>query len=130
MHGTQIYQGSSLDLFWSFFEQLNKPFTFSYLIFVYVPIFFVYFFTGLQVKLQESVYGTQRDYLGSVQAKLYSFYGPICNKSWDDKDANATCHGLNYTHGLSFYGRDNSGGNKFDYIKKFLVLIKLPPQYS
>ncbi|KAK7116610.1 hypothetical protein V1264_002264 [Littorina saxatilis] len=62
----------------------------------------------LQVRLRESVYRTSRTYLGAVQANRYGFWGPVCNSSWDDRDANATCHGLNFTYGLSFYGRDTT----------------------
>nr|KAG5697337.1 hypothetical protein BaRGS_004063 [Batillaria attramentaria] len=56
----------------------------------------------------ETVYGAG-GYYGGVQVNRYGFWGPVCNNSWDDRDANATCHGLGYTYGITFYGRDRTG---------------------
>ncbi|KAK7484006.1 hypothetical protein BaRGS_00024741, partial [Batillaria attramentaria] len=62
----------------------------------------------LTVQLVETVYGAG-GYYGGVQVNRYGFWGPVCNNSWDDRDANATCHGLGYTYGITFYGRDRTG---------------------
>nr|KAG5697333.1 hypothetical protein BaRGS_004059 [Batillaria attramentaria] len=63
---------------------------------------------ALTVRLVETVYGAG-GYYGGVQVNRYGFWGPVCNNSWDDRDANATCHGLGYTYGITFYGRDRTG---------------------
>ncbi|XP_076465930.1 scavenger receptor cysteine-rich domain-containing protein DMBT1-like [Babylonia areolata] len=62
----------------------------------------------LQTRLVEYEYGVRRNYLGVVLVNRYGFWGPVCNSSWDDRDANATCHGLGYTYGISYFGRDYS----------------------
>lgn len=62
---------------------------------------------ALSVRVVETVYGSGA-YYGGLQVNRYGFWGPVCNTSWDDKDANATCHGLGYGYGVTFYGRDRT----------------------
>ncbi|XP_025115895.1 deleted in malignant brain tumors 1 protein-like [Pomacea canaliculata] len=45
-------------------------------------------------------------YYGMVEVNRYGLWGPVCNNSWDDRDANATCRGLGYSHGVTFYGNN------------------------
>ena len=78
------------------------------------------FCPGLQVRLKETVYGRSRRYLGGVQVNRYGFWGPVCNSSWDDRDANATCHGLGYSYGITYFGRDSTGELCFP----FLICLK------
>ena len=73
------------------------------------------FCAGLQVRLKETVYGRSRTYLGGVQVNRYGFWGPVCNSSWDDRDANATCHGLGFQYGITYFGRDLSRELCFHY---------------
>ncbi|XP_025076892.1 scavenger receptor cysteine-rich type 1 protein M160-like [Pomacea canaliculata] len=47
-------------------------------------------------------------YYGMVEVNRYGLWGPVCNNSWDDRDANATCRGLGYSHGVTFYGSNVS----------------------
>ena len=75
--------------------------------------------TGLQVRIyrrrrrpQRRFYGRRPQrgfYPGTVEVNRYGFWGPVCNSSWDDRDANATCHGLGYVHGIPYYGSAAQG---------------------
>ncbi|PVD37781.1 hypothetical protein C0Q70_00382 [Pomacea canaliculata] len=50
-------------------------------------------------------------YYGMVEVNRYGLWGPVCNNSWDDRDANATCRGLGYSHGVTFYGNNYASRN-------------------
>lgn len=43
-------------------------------------------------------------YYGSLEANLYGFWGPVCRKDWDDRDANVTCVQLGFSGGVSYRG--------------------------
>ncbi|XP_025115915.1 deleted in malignant brain tumors 1 protein-like isoform X2 [Pomacea canaliculata] len=45
-------------------------------------------------------------YYGMVEVNRYGLWGPVCNRNWDDRDANATCRGLGYSHGVTFFGNN------------------------
>lgn len=56
------------------------------------------FDSELQVRIADSIYH------GPLEAKIYDFWGPVCKKDWDDRDANVTCHQLGYIGGVAFKG--------------------------
>ncbi|XP_076465365.1 scavenger receptor cysteine-rich domain-containing protein DMBT1-like [Babylonia areolata] len=58
----------------------------------------------LQVRLQQE----STTHSKPVLVNRYGFWGPVCSTGWDDRDANATCHGLGYTYGISLYGRNTT----------------------
>ena len=43
-------------------------------------------------------------YAGHVVIKRFGFLGFICNNSWDDHDANVSCHALGYAYGMKYDG--------------------------
>ncbi|PVD37785.1 hypothetical protein C0Q70_00386 [Pomacea canaliculata] len=47
-------------------------------------------------------------YYGMVEVNRYGLWGPVCNNSWDDRDANATCRGLGYSHGKPLFSWETS----------------------
>ncbi|XP_033749618.1 deleted in malignant brain tumors 1 protein-like isoform X1 [Pecten maximus] len=54
--------------------------------------------TAMQIRIDGN------KYYGSLEANLYGFWGPICRKDWDDKDANVTCAQLGFSGGMSYRG--------------------------
>ncbi|KAL8566281.1 hypothetical protein ACOMHN_056852 [Nucella lapillus] len=57
----------------------------------------------IRLQVRPNWFGRIYSYAARIEVNRYGVWGPVCNHGWDDRDANATCHGLGFNYGRSMF---------------------------
>ncbi|KAL8597993.1 hypothetical protein ACOMHN_011418 [Nucella lapillus] len=55
------------------------------------------------LEVRPNWFGRIYSYAARIEVNRYGIWGPVCYRNWDDRDTNATCHGLGFNFGRSMY---------------------------